>query len=502
MAGQTPTPVPSVNQAALNAIPDQNVRTVLQQIVQGWNTRNGQTGNGDQAFLTRADLGLTTNQNGNISGISGALSNGLSNAGPGTPAAIAALLQAITSSILADPLFQDLGARIGIIDTNLDDLGISATEAMIAAQQANAAVVTSAQTLTNAQESMQSTMTTQFAKYDGNIAALQTSTTTTASALTALTTSTTQQFSTVNSNIGALTNTVTTNASTVSALSSSVSTQFAQVNKNISAVQTQQSTTANTVAAQATSISTLQANLNDTTASIQTEAQTRANADGALQAQYTVKVDTNGYVSGFGLASTANNAAPLSRFIVRADEFAIGSPSGPGIAAITPFIVYTTPQNINGATVQPGVYMNAATIAQASIGTLLLGGNAVTVPVSYESFSVVTGGQVSKNGSGGFNGNPATVATLTFTVADAQAVTQILVFAAQGTTNGNAYLGELLVDGSQVASTGGYDFDNNFTMAWSGTLGIGTHTVQMLWGAEATTMTLGTRSIMIIGCKR
>lgn len=491
MAGQTPTPVPSVNQAALNAIPDQNVRTVLQQIVQGWNTRNGQTGNGDQAFLTRADLGLTTNQNGNISGISGSLSNGLSNAGPGTPAAIAALLQAITSSILADPLFQDLGARIGIIDTNLDDLGLSATEAMIAAQQANAAVVTSSKTLTNAQESMQSTMTTQFAKYDGNIAALQTSTTTTASSLTALTTSTTQQFSTVNNNIGALTNTVTTNASTVSALSTSVSTQFAQVNANIGVIQTQQSATANTVAAQATQITTLQANLNGTTASIQTEAQTRANADGALQAQYTVKVDTNGYVSGFGLANTVNNAAPFSRFIVRADQFAIGSPSGPGLAAITPFVVYTTPQNINGATVQPGVYMNAATIAQASIGTLLLAGNAVTIPLYSENDTLYTG-----------SGSWATSMSYTFSVP--YATTLAVLFACKfGYNNGGDYNGlQMYIDGVYINDNGGQaiiDYPNMMGMI---SVGAGTHTFQVNWYGGSSKIQLTRQRVVIMGVMR
>jgi hypothetical protein len=102
-------------------------------------------------------------------------------------------------------------------------------------------------------------------------------------------------------------------------------------------------------------------------ASLQQEASVRASADGALQAQYTVKVDVNGYVSGFGLASTANNATPFSEFAIRADRFYIASPSGPGLPPIVPFVVNTTTQTVNGVSVPPGVYMDAAFIKNGTI---------------------------------------------------------------------------------------------------------------------------------------
>lgn len=110
-------------------------------------------------------------------------------------------------------------------------------------------------------------------------------------------------------------------------------------------------------------------------ARVATEASTRSSADGQLFAQYTVKVDLNGYVSGFGLASTLVGATPLSSFIVRADDFAIASPSGPGISPATPFIVRTTPTTINGVVVPVGVYMTDVfiqngTITNAKIGNL------------------------------------------------------------------------------------------------------------------------------------
>ncbi|RLB94835.1 MAG: hypothetical protein DRH26_00100 [Deltaproteobacteria bacterium] len=57
-----------------------------------------------------------------------------------------------------------------------------------------------------------------------------------------------------------------------------------------------------------------------------------------LEGKYTVKVDNNGYVSGFGLASTNNNSTPTSEFIVLVDEFKIVTP---GKSPCVPFAVGT-----------------------------------------------------------------------------------------------------------------------------------------------------------------
>lgn len=114
------------------------------------------------------------------------------------------------------------------------------------------------------------------------------------------------------------------------------------------------------------------------------EAQLRSNADGTLSAQYTVKIDQRGYVSGFGLASEATTtSAPRSSFFIRADRFAIGNPNVPILdptnppAQNIPFVVLTTTDADGNP---PGVYMNDAFIKNAAIGTLQLEGEAVTVP--------------------------------------------------------------------------------------------------------------------------
>lgn len=46
-----------------------------------------------------------------------------------------------------------------------------------------------------------------------------------------------------------------------------------------------------------------------------------------LSAQYTVKIDNNGFVSGFGLASEVRNGTPKSSFTVLADRFSIVNPN-------------------------------------------------------------------------------------------------------------------------------------------------------------------------------
>ena len=116
-----------------------------------------------------------------------------------------------------------------------------------------------------------------------------------------------------------------------------------------------------------------------------------------LAAQYMVKTDVAGLVSGFGLYNDGN----ISDFFVRADRFAVGSPATyKGTCSISgkttqaeckaaggtwtwastsstniPFIVYTTTQTITAPdgsgktlTIQPGVYIKSANIQQAFIG--------------------------------------------------------------------------------------------------------------------------------------
>ena len=136
-------------------------------------------------------------------------------------------------------------------------------------------------------------------------------------------------------------------------------------------------------------------------ARLSTEASTRATQTGELYAKYTVKVDVAGLISGYGLTSTANNAAPTSSFGVRANAFFVAPPAVASATAPTtdlydgyvwldtsvipnvtryrsgsswvlnapalPFVVQATPTTVNGVEVPAGVYMSDAFIQNATI---------------------------------------------------------------------------------------------------------------------------------------
>jgi len=102
-----------------------------------------------------------------------------------------------------------------------------------------------------------------------------------------------------------------------------------------------------------------------------------------LYGQYTLKIDVNGRVSGFGLASTET----ASTFIINADKFAIGKP-GMTDEDIFPFVVDTG----TGQVVMEGAFIKEATITDAHIGDLdvskITGDTAAFVSANIENGSI------------------------------------------------------------------------------------------------------------------
>ena len=96
-------------------------------------------------------------------------------------------------------------------------------------------------------------------------------------------------------------------------------------------------------------ITTVQSKADGNTAAVQAHAK----SINGLEAQYTVKVDVNGKVAGYGLATTPKNGTPESKFIVNADRFGVGST---GKADIFPFTVDTRQNRVgvNGELVVNG----------------------------------------------------------------------------------------------------------------------------------------------------
>ena len=101
-----------------------------------------------------------------------------------------------------------------------------------------------------------------------------------------------------------------------------------------------------------------------------TSIQTNATSVNGLSGQYSVKIDSNGHVAGFGLSSTTTTAGPTSAFIVRADKFAVINPASTadGLGTTTPTAA-NIPFFISGGT----TYIKAAAILDASITNAKIG---------------------------------------------------------------------------------------------------------------------------------
>lgn len=114
------------------------------------------------------------------------------------------------------------------------------------------------------------------------------------------------------------------------------------------------------IASEAQKITQMQSTLGGHTTSLQ--ALQRA-WDGT-KAEYAVKIDAGGRVSGFGLMGSNER----SDFAIAADKFYIAPPTGNGKGR-TPFTVLTSPQVINGVRVPAGTYIDSAFIQDGSIST-------------------------------------------------------------------------------------------------------------------------------------
>lgn len=169
------------------------------------------------------------------------------------------------------------------------------------------------------------------------LSAIQDEATTRSTADSALATTITNLTSTVNTNntdtLAALSQEATTRANADTAISNTVNTLAATVTTNntnaFAAIQSEATTRATADSALASNITTLTSTVNNNTASIQT-VQSTVNG---IAAEYSVKLDVNGYVTGYG---QYNEGPGASGFIVLADKFAIVTP---GINPVVPFVV-------------------------------------------------------------------------------------------------------------------------------------------------------------------
>jgi len=184
---------------------------------------------------------------------------------------------------------------------------------------------------------------------------------------------------------------ITANASDITSLQSDVSTNDGLISGQataIGALDTRVTNSEGDITAVSSDITTLSStvttNNNTLTSAIQTEASTRASETGALGAKYSVKLDVNGHLAGFGLSSTANayDDQVHSQAIFSVDTFSIASPGATSLS----FVVD------NGKVLIDAAYIHNLVVDDAAITNLsvskLIGDTAAFVQANIGALSV------------------------------------------------------------------------------------------------------------------
>lgn len=372
----------------LSSIKDEGTRRVLEALISGWRVRNGEAQpESDERFVRKGELQKLSEQATvkYFSTAAGAQALGSAIAGNNALGEyIRNTIDDLERSVVTSQLWRRLGERLNLIDPPQIFTRIGNVETILRRE------VTRLETADEAILGVVDTLGTR-----------------------------------VGDNEAGLLGEVDLRTNSDNALASAINTIWATVGNATGLVQEGTTISTNAGSVEATNWTQVQAAIKDpvtnqllSTAAVRDEA--RAVADditGVLTAERTLKVDVNGYVAGIGIIANADRTSgPISSSIVmRADQFAIGAPSDtlntpayvPG--GTVPFIVRTTPTTLNGKQVPAGVYIRDAIIQNGSIGTaqigvaqvdtLILAGNAVTVPVFNTSSSSVTITNYSSDGS-------------------------------------------------------------------------------------------------------
>ena len=410
MSEQRSKVVPGIPLAALDSISDTNVKAVLKALIDAHHVRNGNIGSGEERFVTAKEIGLLGNGSIYKSGMPNVQQGQQGNGNTLTPGQVGRIINDLTAEIIESPLFKELGARIDLID---------APDGLVVKFNVLKDGVTNLTTVTNntvtTVQGIQATVyspTTGLAAVQAKIGEINNvdvnSSSASAQKLALVRSAVFDQNSGLARAVANILEEKTTRVNSDNAIARAVNTIWAAVGDNQSLIQEGAESVTNNAGANAQKWSQLQATVKDpvtgqyiSSAALRTDASTALNKAGLLEAKYTVKIDLNGYVSGFGLASTQNNQGALSEFYIRADRFAIGSPNvnrpmnpdgsfPPADPINIPFIVTTTGRYVNGIYSPPGTYIKNAfiengTITKVQIGlaeidTLRVAGNAIVVP--------------------------------------------------------------------------------------------------------------------------
>lgn len=118
--------------------------------------------------------------------------------------------------------------------------------------------------------------------------------------------------------------------------------------------------------------------------------------DSGLLEQLTIKIDSNGRVTGYGPSSKPSDTGDVTAFTILADRFQVAGPAVAGVIPSSPFFVQATPATVNGVLVPKGVYMSDAYLMNGVITNAKIGNLAVDdAKISAVNVGKLTAGRLS-----------------------------------------------------------------------------------------------------------
>lgn len=399
--------IPALSNAAIQSVQDANVRSILRSLSDFLAVRNGDSGNGQDAFLTLADL---KGDSAKAAAVAGALALPIS-AGinkPGTP--LDQLGQQLEDRILGSAAWQDMFTRLKLIAAPDDTPGSVSWQLLQEAKARGAAVTNVTTKLQTTSESFAKTTDTLTAGMKDNAAAISREAQVRADANTATATRLDVMATSVGKNTSAIQSESSTRVNSDNALAQALNTMWTRIGTSTALVQTGTEIVANNLGSALTKFEQLQAITTDPNtglvasyAALRNDFSVTNNKIAGMAAKWSVKLDLNGYVSGLSLnAGVTPEGKSESSFIIAADTFAIGAPGKPNLV---PFAldVKTGLLSLKGSIIAEGTVKASALVAKsitaesgvigdlavrtaniddAAIGTLKIAGNAVTAMAS------------------------------------------------------------------------------------------------------------------------
>ncbi len=394
--------VSGVSSQDLAAINDPHVRRVMQSLADMMAVRNGDVGNGDNAFLTRADLREDERIRTDIAqSIANSL---LTDKRPNSP--LQQLGEDLRNSILNSPWWKDMFTRIELLQAPDTVVGSIAYNLLREAKARQASVTEEKTQRQTATESLGQKITYVTAAVGDNAAAIRNEQTARVTANEAMALQLNNMGAKLAGNVAGLQEEKNLRVNADNVVAQALNTIWGRMGGNEALVQSGTQLVMNNVGSVVTKFEQLQATVNDPvtglvakSAALRQEMTVTNDKIKGLSGKWGVKLDLNGYVSGVSLnAETTSGGQSSSMFIVLADKFAVGAPGVPGrvpfsidakkgLISIDGNLVATNSIDAGEKLIAKTITAASGVIDDFAVKTLHIGLNAVTIPISMGNYS-------------------------------------------------------------------------------------------------------------------